>query len=227
MYAKKDDEKYFFLNIYAPNNHYDSVTLLYEIDEWLEEAFEYDSGINIVVSGDYNFVIDPNLDSIGRSQLPQEKRVVEIFKRIVTKYNLIDSFKSLNDYGGFTWGRDIPNIIRSRLDYIFISKNMQSSLLSCNSNIQPNESDHQTVFAEFEVDKIKYGPGIIRGNSNLLEKPEVKSRILNELRKEVENFPISWNAHTKLDYVKYKLRDLFLIKGRIQAKYNKSKKRSH
>jgi len=224
VYARKEEENYFFLNIYAPNNHYDSVTFLYEVEEWLQEAFEIDSGINIIVSGDFNLVIDQNIDSIGRTQTPQEKRVVEILKRIQTKYNLIDTYRSLNAYGGFTWGRDNPNIIRSRLDYIFISKNMQSNLLSCNSNVQPNESDHRSVYAEFEIDKIKYGPGIVRGNANLFEKPEIKSRILNELRKEVENFPLSWDAHTKLDYTKYKLRDLLLVEGRVLAKHNKSKK---
>ena len=169
IYAKKDDEYYMFYNIYAPNNHYDSVTFFYEVQEWLQEAVEIDSGMNIVLAGDFNIVMNPYTDSIGRSQSLQEKKVVSILNKILTRYNLIDSYRLQNEFGGFTWGRDNPHIIRSRLDYIIISKSMKSNFLSCNTNIQPNESDHRTVYAEFEIDKINYGPGIIRGNAALLD----------------------------------------------------------
>jgi exonuclease III len=223
IYARKDDENYFFLNIYAPNNHYDSVTFFYSVGEWLEEAFNLDSNINIIISGDYNFIINPDIDSVGRSQTAQEKRVVSIFKRIATKYNLVDSYRLLNDYGGFTWGRDNPKTIRSRLDHIFVSKNIRQNLLSCNTNIQPNESDHRTVYAEFQIDNQKYGPGIVRGNSNLLDNSDIKRKVISELKRETENFPNSWNAHTKLDYTKYKLRDLLLKEGKILARRSESK----
>jgi len=217
VYAKKDDEEYLFVNVYFPNNHYDSVTFQYELESWLSEAFEENSNINICISGDFNFVFDPQIDSIGRTQTVQEKRVVEIFKKISTKYSLVDTYRVHNDYGGYTWGRDNPCTIRSRLDHIFVSKNMLSNLLSCNTNIRPNESDHKTVYAEFNIEQVKYGPGIIRANSNLLEKPNIKRKIIDTLKNELESIPLIWDPHMKLDFAKYKLRELLLAEGKIAA----------
>ncbi len=62
VYAKKDDETYFFLNIYAPNNHYDAIKFFDGVNDWLMEAFDFDSTINIVIGGDYNFIFDPSID---------------------------------------------------------------------------------------------------------------------------------------------------------------------
>jgi len=162
LYAKKNDENYYFLNVYAPNNHYDALTFYNEVETWLMEAFDFDPTINIVVSGDFNFVFNPEVDSIGRKQSNQEVKVKNTFDQIMTKFELVDTFRRINGYGGFTWGRDNPNYMRSRLDHICVSQNLSNSLLSSNVNIQPNESDHKMVYSEFEIDKVNYGPGIVK-----------------------------------------------------------------
>ncbi len=136
---------------------------------------------------------------------------------------IVDTFRSLNGYGGFTWGRDRPSYMRSRLDHIFVSKNLSKSLIASNVNSSPNESDHKTLYSEFEINKVLYGPGIIRANSTLFNNPEIKKSILTRLDIETSNFPLSWNPHTKLDFAKFKLREIMLNEGKKLARYNRSK----
>ncbi len=223
IFANKDNEKYFFLNIYAPNNHYDSVGFFHRVDQWITEAIEQDPTTNIIISGDFNLVFNADNDSVGRNQSKQENKVVSILNSLITKYNLVDTFRRLNNFGGYTWGRDNPNFIRSRLDYIFVSNGLSHSLISSNVNILPNESDHNTLYSEFQVSDVNYGPGIIRCNSELFEKPSLKSEINSFLNKEINEIPSTWNPHMRLDFMKYKLRDKMISVGREQSRFNNTK----
>jgi len=100
---------------------------------------------------------------------------------------------------------------------------MSKSLVASNVNSQPNESDHKVVYSEFEISKIPYGPGIIRANSTLFNDRLIKSTILQQLAEETSKIPLSWNPHTRLDFVKYKLREIMLREGKKLAVQNKSK----
>ncbi len=100
---------------------------------------------------------------------------------------------------------------------------MSKSLVASNVNSQPNESDHKVVYSEFEISKIPYGPGIIRANSTLFNDRLIKSTILQQLEEETSKTPLSWNPHTRLDFVKYKLREIMLREGKKLAVQNKSK----
>ncbi len=80
IYACNENVNYFYLNIYAPNNHYDATTFSYEVERWIIEAVEYDPAINIIILGDFNLVFDLDLDSIGRNQSKQEANVVRLLR---------------------------------------------------------------------------------------------------------------------------------------------------
>ncbi len=53
-----------------------------------------------------------------KDQSRQEKKFWA--KEMMIRFNLIDSYRLQNTWGGFTWGRDNPNYIRSRLDMILM-----------------------------------------------------------------------------------------------------------
>jgi len=136
---------------------------------------------------------------------------------------LIDTYRKSNQYGGFTWGRDNPSYLRSRLDHIFCSKNISNNQISSNVSPLPNESDHRTVYTEFELTRVPYGPGIIRCNASLLDKVSFKCEVKEILENEIINMPSTWNPHIKLDFIKYKLREIMVKEGKNRAKYNKTK----
>jgi len=218
LVSSKIDETYLFLNIYAPNDHYRSQTFFERINLLINSFVDSYPLINIIVSGDFNLVFDVNLDSIGRNQTKQEKRVVSSVQELMIKFNLKDSYRQINTYGGYTWGKNNPTFLRSRLDYILVSKNLANSLITSSIKADLNESDHCLLYSEFVLDSCKYGQGIVRCNASLLDDPEIKDKIEKKLKECMDNDTIGWNAHRKLDYYKFKLRLLLLEEGRKKSK---------
>ncbi len=67
------------------------------------------------------------------------------------KTNLIDSYREINNYGGYTWGRDNPDYVRSRLDLILTTKKLKNSIINSNVYLAPHESDHRMVITEYSI----------------------------------------------------------------------------
>ncbi len=219
----KDGDIYTFINIYAPNNHYKSLKFFEYIENEIEDILSRHPLTNLIISGDFNFVISQDKDSIGRNSTQQERSVVNKFLEIAYKYSLVDTFRKLNDHGGYTWGKNNPNFLRSRLDYIFTNKVVTNKLTSSYVTYTFNESDHNPVTSEVLIDVITHGPGIIRGNSSLLDIPEIKKRIELELNNILDKVPKDWNPHEILDFYKYNLRILLLKEGRKKANIDRNR----
>jgi len=211
------------MNIYAPNNHYRSEAFFSYIMNEIDHITTKYPLSNLIVSGDFNFVFSQDNDSIGRNQSKQEIKVKNLFERACHKHSLVDSFRNLNKFGGYTWGKDNPTFLRSRLDHVFISKALVGSLLSSNVTYKLHESDHNLVTSEFSLYQIRQGPGIVRANSSLLEVSEIKNRVESELNKCLNEMPNSWNPHQKIDFFKYKTRDLLLSEGKAKSLKDKSR----
>jgi len=78
LVASKIEEKYLFLNIYAPNDHYKSQIFFENLTQTIENIINNFPLISIIISGDFNFVFDANLDFVGRNQAKQEKRLSQL-----------------------------------------------------------------------------------------------------------------------------------------------------
>ncbi len=220
--SKKDGETFTFINLYAPNDHYDAFIFFTMVKNKITNILDQFPDTNISISGDFNVVFNEELDSIGRNQTKQEKKVVHLINEIMILFNLVDSYRENNKYGGYTWGKNNPTFLRSRLDYILVSKSWANQILnSCNSPFN-NESDHSLVFTEFLSSCFEYGPGVVRVNASILEDPEIKERVRISLLNSLESTPIDWNPHQVLDFFKYNLRKIMLAEGKVKAKVSKS-----
>ena len=107
----------------------------------IEDQFQRNSMTRFVVAGDFNLVINPDVDSIGRQQTRDECLATNKLKEIMTKYSLMDSYREINKWGGFTWGRDNPVYLRSRLDMIIVSKSLKQNIKESHT-YKTCESDH-------------------------------------------------------------------------------------
>jgi len=221
LIAKKDGDKYCFINLYAPNNDLEMQMFLNELDNYLFKICERHPDMILNISGDFNLVLDANKDSINRNQTKLERKSVEYLKQIMCKYGIVDSYREANSFGGYTWGRDNPKMIRSRLDLILISKCIKHNIASSSVYLQPNESDHRLLVTELDNKEVKFGPGILRANAELLKVPEIKERISENIKKTIGEVT-SETPHIKLDYVKMKLRNLLVEEGKIVAKVRKT-----
>jgi len=100
--ATKNDEVYFFISLYAPTEHVHSLHFYNRIEQIIEEQFQKNSLTRFIISGDFNLVLDPAVDSIGRQQTRDELKAVSKLKEIMTKYSLTDTYREMNTWGGFT-----------------------------------------------------------------------------------------------------------------------------
>jgi len=216
--AVKNDTITTFINIYAPNDHSKSKTFFDTLEQHILRTKVKFPSTNLIISGDFNFVFDKNTDSIGRHFKQQESELSDNVKRMMTRHNLTDSYRSIHKWGGFTWGRDNPNYIRSRLDHILISNNLTNELIQSYTNKSPNESDHSLLYIEMDNKETKFGPGIKRCNSALLDNKDNLNNLLEVLSTHLNNIDTNWDPHQKLDYMKMILRNKMLELGRIEAK---------
>jgi len=219
----KEDETFCFVNIYAPNDHIQSLAFFNSVNDYVMLQLEQDPNLNVVISGDFNLVLDPSIDSIGRNQTKNESNVVEYLKQMMIRFNLVDSYRLQNTWGGFTWGRDNPKYIRSRLDMVLIPKSLTGKVVESLTDKSPNESDHLFLSCALNVSEFNYGRGILRCNETLLKNEEIKKRVEENLKKSIEEIPEQWNPHMKLDFVKVKIRDFMLEEGKKQARTDKSR----
>ena len=219
--TKKDDDVYFFINVYAPNNNSDMITLIEQLEEVLWESLDKYPNSLTFISGDFNLILDPEIDSINRKQTSSERNASNRLKEVIARFGLTDSYRVMNPYGGFTWGRNNPTYIRSRLDLIFVSKAISHNIVSSNTYQTPNESDHKLLVTELNLATINYGPGIIRANSDLLKDPEINTHIKNYLDKIIKNTS-HLDPHNQLDYVKMKLKEELIKEGKKKANRNKT-----
>jgi len=219
----KDDEKYCFINVYAPNNHYESQEFFSNLRAIIESVENKFPDINLFVAGDFNVIFDSSVDAVGRFQSKQEQNVINDISSMNIRFNLKDSYRQINKYGGFTWGRNNPTFLRSRLDHIFTQSKMLKQLVSSSVTFIMQESDHGFLFSEFVVDTVDYGPGIVRANSGLFEDPDVKKRVIDLLNEDYnQSKQRGWNPHLILDHHKFVLRQTLLREGRLKKYREKS-----
>ncbi len=141
--AKKDDYLLHFLNIYAPNRNVEKMLFFEQIEEHLWETMNDNPNAQIILAGDFNIILNPDTDSINRLNTDTEKKTKDYLLQIMRKFNLVDSYRLNNKYGGFTWGRDNPEYIRSRLDMIWVSKILSTNILTSTIDNSIQESDHK------------------------------------------------------------------------------------
>jgi exonuclease III len=184
--AVKNDNVVTYINIYAPNNHYESIDFFKEVENYLNGILTRHPTSIITISGDFNFIFDKDVDSIGRQYRLQEQNLSTHVKKMMTRLNLVDTYRSIHKWGGFTWGRDNPNYIRSRIDHILISKTKVNDIVQSYTNRSPNESDHSMLYTEINSSELKYCPGIQRCNSNLLENEETLTKVIKTLTEHID-----------------------------------------
>ena len=127
----------------------------------------------------------------------------------------------MNTWGGFTWGRDNPVYLRSRLDMIITSSSLKQCIKESHT-YKTCESDHHFLHTTFDIDSVKQGKGITRVNASLLKDSDTLENIKSKLLESINEMDSGWNPHMKLDFIKVKIRDYMLEIGREKMREEKS-----
>ena len=137
------------INLYAPNK--DNPDFFKIISNYIDEIGNTD----IIICGDYNCVLNPDLDYYNYKCLNNPKAREEVLDIINTKY-LVDPFReNFPTQNKFTWRKRKP-CKQARLDYFLISENLMQFLKK--SSIESSyRSDHSMITLELNFTNFEHG----------------------------------------------------------------------
>jgi len=165
--------------------------------------------------GDFNLVLSDN-DAVNRTNQRHELICRDFINRNLARLGLIDTYRKLHPSGGYTWKR---GSCMSRLDMIFVTKCLTNKILSSKIDWAYDDSDHAMLASVFPAPlTLKAGPGLTRLDASVLEDKHTLDFVKNELKIQIDQIPIHWNPHTRLDFVKTAIRSIMATATGIKRK---------
>ena len=172
LYATLRDKKWVIANIYAPNEDCPDFfqKCFTDIDRFYPD--------HSIIGGDLNLGLDPIIDRLGSSN--NNKKATDWLNMYLDNNLLLDCWRHMHpDNSGFTWRKTKPKRIFSRLDYVFVSGNLEQ-FLSKTSIIPGFRTDHSIVAIVINYCPKTRGSGYWKLNTSLLNDHEYV-RCMNDL----------------------------------------------
>jgi exonuclease III len=161
------DTTYTIANIYAPtkNHEKDQVDFIRNIFSKIQEF----SQTNIIICGDLNICLDPELDKITRNNTKTRIDSATYRQQLINlleSENMEDIWRTLNPNKKMsTWSRGDQ---RSRLDYFLISSHLANRQINCDI-LNAVHTDHNLILLFICLNEAKpVNKGFWKFNSNLL-----------------------------------------------------------
>ena len=207
-----DDSNYILINFYNANTELDQLAVISSLNTMLQKIDSTQTH-NIIFAGDFNLYFDKKLETKGCKPNLKLKSIAEIIK-IQEQYSFCDIWRIRNPFKKrFTFRQNhFPGFFQLRLDYIFISSNMQE--FSDHVDILPGLStDHSAVVVTLmDENEFERGPGLWKFNSSLLCDQIFTSSLkihIEEIKNEF-NSDCDIDDQIKWELIKYKIRNFSL-----------------
>ena len=174
-----DDHDVVLINVYGPNN--DDASFFETLYDFLGENDEEE----YIIGGDFNTVLNSNLDKFGGIKGTHQKCRDKIIAGI-DNFDLADIWRVFNpSLRQYTWHSSSKPVIFSRLDYFLVSNSFLNQISKC--RIQPGfMSDHSIISLELNLNKIERGKGYFKVNNSLVLQPEYQDKIRNAIKETVD-----------------------------------------
>ena len=212
------DVKFKIINIYAPNHEDDQINFYRHLRRQINVKTE--NGDNILMAGDWNFIINPVLDRKGGVPIkPSIKRgkILQYLNDIKEEGQLKDIWRVKNPLTKrFTWRRNNP-MVKSRLDYWIISDHLEDHTKE--TDIIPfQNTDHSAVILKLDsVKDMGKGRGLWRLNTSFLkEEPYIRTIIETKI-KWADEFKDVTDPRVKWELMKYRIRQASMKYGKLKA----------
>ena len=161
------------VNIYGPNN--DDNTLFTNLHSLLMDEGEEP----LIIGGDFNTVINPELDRYPNPTQNHPKCLTSI-QHILKDFELVDIWRHLNQTTQkYTWN-SFDFKMGSRIDYFLISQGLMNSVKTSDINFG-YKTDHSLVSLALSRFNQNRGPGFWKLNTSLLANTDNVVIIRNEI----------------------------------------------
>ena len=121
------DIPFLLVNIYAPNTTTNQSLFFQTLSELIYDEGYNESDYKIILGGDLNVTMDPDLDCSGGNAVLKDS--VKCVEDIMLNYDLVDIWRIRNPNSKkFSWRQKNP-IVQRRLDYWLISDLLQDDVV--------------------------------------------------------------------------------------------------
>ena len=199
-----DDTNFLLINFYAPtkNNEGEQIEYLDKLRSILENKLDQ----NIILGGDFNTVLNPEVDKKGGSQYNTPIRYTQKLETFMSDFELCDIWRVKNPNSKkYTWRKRNP-LIQCRLDFWLISEFLTGNV--SNTSIDPSiKSDHSKITLSITGTQFnKRGPGFWKFNSELLTDKDYVSIVKKVLLECDEKYGSLDDKNLKWDAIKCEIR---------------------
>ena len=223
--ASLEDKKYILINIYNSNTESEQMETLENLNRILN-TIDYSHEKHIILGGDLNIFFDSSLETSGGNPTIKKKSL-RIILAIKERLDLCYIWRIRNPKTcRYTFRQNHSSaVIQRRLDYFFISNNMQE-FFSKTDILTSFLSDHSPVFFTSSDSALDtYGKGLWKFNSSLIENEEYVSAMKKHIMVTIKNFEkeninddqILW------EFLKYEIRNFTKGSQKKHAKTVKEK----
>ncbi len=200
---RNDTSKLILMNSYFPNDHKEAQQLAERVYTKLLETQSNHPDHQTIWAGDFNVCLTP-IDCLNRQRTTSERRLAETLLENNKILKIEDSYRKVNSREGYTWKR---GECYSRLDYIFVSKDLSTRIKKAKTEWAFENSDHAAVKITFVQESAsRRGPGITKVNTRILEDPKVAADVEKEIEEMMKQTDNTWNPYAKLEILKVAIR---------------------
>jgi exonuclease III len=186
-------------NIYGPNN--DDINFFSTIQERIEDV---DTEFSII-GGDFNCILNNNLDKKGGSPSHANRRNQGFLNTWIEECSLVDIWRQMHPtLRRYTFHKQRPSPVYSRLDFFLISESL-TGLIEATA-IQPGYStDHSMITLTINLISQPRGRGHWKLNNSILSDVDYVSKIKDTIKDTVNS---NRNISDQLlwDLIKYRVR---------------------
>ena len=186
-----EGQKFTLVNLYGPN---DDKPKFYKEIRQKYNAFQNDK---IIICGDWNLVINPDLDTNNYLHINNPRARQEVLN-MIDEEDFVDIYRVLNgDKREFTWSRRNPVRKQARLDFFLI--NDDCFPYASEAKIIPGyRSDHSGIVFELALNTNERGRGYWKFNNSLLKDQQYVSLVKNTISDVKQTYQIN-NGENNID----------------------------
>ena len=198
-----DGSDFLLINIYNTNTKKEQVSVLNELTTILSN-FENTLNHNVIFADDFNVFFDASLDAKGGTPTLKSRSINELIELSET-FDLRDIWRIRNPKKRKHSFRQkhLSGIIQRRLDYIFISQNLQEYVKKSDV-LSTLSTDHSPVFCSIskqnEFSKAK-GRGLWKFNNSLISNKD----FVKQMKQLIGNIKQQLSESEQTDQIKWEL----------------------
>lgn len=217
--ASIQDVSFKICNIYAPNSEDGQLHFYNYIRSLLDQKLNRDD--KIIIGGDFNVIFNPSLDRKASTVFQESakyKRIRSCIEEIQSNLETQDIWRIKNpNTTRYTWHRENPSKVKSRLDYLLMSESMSDATQEIDI-IPCIKSDHSAVVLKLNNNEtVKKGRGLWKLNTSFIDEADYIKGIIENKIKWLEEFQDIAEAGMKWELIKYRIRQYSMDYGRKKA----------